>query len=100
MSHDAPAAKHRLEIAWTGSARRALQWIPEKVAAAAIEFIYGSLAEQPHRGGHPLRHDLEGLHSARRGDHHIIYRIDDAARRVTIIAIAHRADVYRRNLGR
>lgn len=80
------------EVAWTATAKRALQRLPEKVATAAIEFIYGSLANNPQRPGKALRLDLHGLHSARRGDYRIIYRIDE---RVTIIAIEHRADVYR-----
>lgn len=80
------------EVAWTRTAKRALQRLPEKVATAAIEFIYGSLASNPQRVGKALRFDLEGLHSARRGDYRIIYRIDN---RVTIVAIEHRADVYR-----
>lgn len=80
------------EIAWTPTAKRALQRLPEKVATAAIEFIYGPLASTPQRVGKALRFDLEGLHSARRGDYRIIYRIDH---RLTIIAIEHRADVYR-----
>lgn len=81
------------EVAWTPTAKRALQRLPEKVATAAIEFIYGRLANNPQRLGKALRFDLEGLHSARRGSYRIIYRIDE---RVTIIAIEHRADVYRR----
>lgn len=80
------------DIAWTPTAKRALQRLPEKVAAAAVEFVYGPLAANPHRVGKALRFELEGLHSARRGDYRIIYRIDD---RVTITAIEHRADVYR-----
>ena len=32
------------EIAWTPAAKRALRQLPEKVAVAAVEFIYGSLA--------------------------------------------------------
>lgn len=80
------------DIAWTPTAKRALQRLPEKVATAAVEFIYGPLAENPHRVGKALRFELEGLHSARRGDYRIIYRIDD---RVTITAIEHRADIYR-----
>ncbi|WP_147917467.1 type II toxin-antitoxin system RelE family toxin [Ruania zhangjianzhongii] len=80
------------EVAWTATTKRVLQRPPEKVATAAIEFIYGPLASNPHRVGKALRFDLEGLHSARRGDYRIIYRIDD---RVTIIAIEHRSDVYR-----
>ena len=80
------------EVAWTPTAKRALQRLPEKVATAAIEFIYGPLASNPQRVGKALRFDLEGLHSARRGSYRIIYRIDA---RVTIVAIEHRADVYR-----
>lgn len=80
------------EIAWTPTAKRALQRLPEKAATAAIEFIYGPVADDPQPVGKPLRFELEGLHSARRGDYRVIYRIDH---RVTIVAIEHRADVYR-----
>jgi mRNA interferase RelE/StbE len=80
-------------IAWTPTAKRALARLPEKVATAAVEFIYGALAGNPARVGKPLRNELEGLHSARRGDFRIIYRISDV---VTIVAIDHRADIYRR----
>lgn len=80
------------EVAWTATSKRALQRLPEKVATAAIEFIYGPLANNPQRVGKALRFDLEGLHSARRGDYRIIYRIDEC---VTILAIEHRSDVYR-----
>ena len=79
-------------IAWPPTAKRALTRLPEKVAAAAVEFIYGPLAGNPHRVGKALRFELEGLHSARRGDYRVIYRISDV---VTVTAIEHRADVYR-----
>jgi mRNA interferase RelE/StbE len=82
-------------IAWTTAARRALTRFPEKVAAAVVEFLYGSLAVGPHRVGKPLKLRLEGLHSAQRGDYRIIYRIDDERRLVTVIAIEHRSDIYR-----
>ena len=81
-----------LPIAWTPTAKRALTRLPEKVAAAAVEFIYGPLAENPRRVGKAMRRELEGLYSARRGDFRIIYRISDV---VTIMAIDHRADIYR-----
>lgn len=80
------------DVAWSPSARRALTSLPEKVATAVVEFVYGPLAETPERVGKPLRFDLEGLHSARRGSYRVIYRIADV---VTIVAIEHRADVYR-----
>jgi mRNA-degrading endonuclease RelE of RelBE toxin-antitoxin system len=82
-------------IAWTTTARRALTRLPEKVATAVVEFLYGSLAENPHRAGKPLKLGLEGMHSARRGDYRVIYRIDDDQRLVTVIAIEHRSDIYR-----
>jgi mRNA interferase RelE/StbE len=82
-------------IAWTAPARRALARLPEKVATAAVEFLYGSLATNPHRVGKPLKLGLDGLHSARRGDYRVIYRIDDQHRRVDVMAIEHRSDIYR-----
>lgn len=81
-----------LPIAWTPTAKPALTRLPEKVAAAAVEFIYGPLAENPRRVGKAMRRELEGLYSARRGDFRIIYRISNV---VTIMAIDHRADIYR-----
>lgn len=57
-----------------------------------LPFIYGPLACNPQRVDISLRLNLDGLHSARRGDYRIIYRIDE---RVTILAIERRTDVYR-----
>ena len=82
-------------IAWTAASRRTFVKLPEKAATAAVEFVYGSLAENPHRVGKPLKLALEGLYSARRGDYRVIYRIDDHLRTVTVMAIEHRSDVYR-----
>lgn len=82
-------------IAWTAASRRVLTRLPEKVATAVVEFLYGSLAASPYRVGKPLKLGLEGLHSARRGDYRLIYRIDDRQRQVTVVAIEHRSDVYR-----
>jgi mRNA interferase RelE/StbE len=84
------------EIHWAAPARRALRRLPEKVATAAIEFIYGPLASNPSRVGRPLRFEFGGRHSAHRGDYRVVYRIDDQRRRVVVLAIGHRADVYRR----
>ncbi|WP_250286575.1 MULTISPECIES: type II toxin-antitoxin system RelE family toxin [unclassified Frankia] len=83
------------EIAFTAPARRALRRLPEKVATAVVEFLYGSLAANPHRVGKPLQLQLAGLYSARRGDYRIVYRINTDDHHVDIVAIEHRADVYR-----
>ena len=55
----------------------------------------GAIASNPRRLGKSLRFELEGYWSARRGPYRIVYRIDDEARIVSVIAVAHRADVYR-----
>jgi mRNA interferase RelE/StbE len=82
-------------IAWAAPARRALARLPEKAATASVEFLYGSLAADPHRVGKPLKLGLAGLHSARRGDYRVIYRIDEQRHLVIVLAIEHRSDVYR-----
>lgn len=83
------------EIEFTATARRALVHLPNRYAAAVIEFVYGPLAENPRRVGKPLRFELEGLHAARRGPYRVVYRIDEVRQVVRIEAIAHRADAYR-----
>jgi len=62
--------------------------------SAVIEFAFGDVAREPHRVGKPLRRDLDGTYSARRGPYRILYRIDDDVR-VVIYRVDHRADVYR-----
>ncbi len=85
------------EVEWAAAAKRALGRLREKVATAAIELIYGPLSEQPHGVGRPLRFELEGLHSAHRGDYRVVYRIDNVRRVVYVVTIDHRSDAYRRH---
>lgn len=82
------------DVQLTAPARRQLDRLPISVAAAVVETL-GAIAGDPRRLGKPLRFELEGHWSARRGPYRIVYRIDDEARRVVVIAVAHRADVYR-----
>jgi mRNA-degrading endonuclease RelE of RelBE toxin-antitoxin system len=84
------------QIELTRSARSALaESLPESVAVACWEFIRGPLAEDPYRVGKPLRDQLEGRYSARRGEFRVIYHIIDERVVVRVIHIAHRRDVYR-----
>ncbi|PKW12766.1 type II toxin-antitoxin system RelE family toxin [Saccharopolyspora spinosa] len=79
----------------TARAGRDLALLPEKVAAACAEFIFGPLAESPHRLGKPLFGEFKGLHSARRSAYRVVYAIQDDTVVVEVVRIAHRADVYR-----
>jgi mRNA-degrading endonuclease RelE of RelBE toxin-antitoxin system len=83
------------EVRFTAAARRGLNTLPPRVLSAVVEFTFGDLAREPRRSGKPLRDDLAGLFSARRGPYRVLYRIDDAARIVFIVRVDHRADVYR-----
>ena len=77
-----------------GPAHRQIDRLPISVAAAVIEML-GAIASNPRRLGKPLRFELEGCFSARRGPYRIVYRIDEENHTVSVLAVAHRADVYR-----
>ena len=79
------------------SARAIAETLPEAVSAAVIEFITGSLIENPRRVGRELRKELSGVHSARRGSYRVLYRIDENNRIVTVLRVDHRGGVYRTN---
>jgi mRNA-degrading endonuclease RelE of RelBE toxin-antitoxin system len=84
------------ELRTTSIVRRALsETLPEAVAAAAYEFITGPLLTNPHRIGKRLLPPMDDRFSARRGTYRVIYRIDDKARVVTVVDVAHRRDAYR-----
>jgi mRNA interferase RelE/StbE len=83
------------EVEITPEGLRHLRKLPEKVKVAVVETIFGSIAENPQRVGKPLRGELEGLFSARRGDFRVIYEIDKETRTVIIHRSAHRGTVYR-----
>jgi mRNA-degrading endonuclease RelE of RelBE toxin-antitoxin system len=85
------------ELVLTPPAVRAVRsGLPEAVAAAVMEFLTGALIENPHRVGKPLRGDLAGIHSARRGTYRVLYRINEVQREVVVLRIDDRRDVYRR----
>jgi mRNA-degrading endonuclease RelE of RelBE toxin-antitoxin system len=84
------------ELVLTPPARRALTVrLPEAVAAAVTEFLTTSLVQNPNRVGKPLRDDLEGVWSARRGTYRVLYRVRDEPREVIVLRIEHRRDAYR-----
>lgn len=84
------------ELVLTPPARRALtDRLPEAVAGAVIEFLSTALPAAPLRVGTPLRGDLAGIWSARRGTYRVLYRISRDPREVIVLRIEHRRDAYR-----
>jgi mRNA interferase RelE/StbE len=84
------------QVEITPEGLRHLDRLPEKVRAAVLETLLGSIAENPHRAGKPLRGELEGLYSARRGEYRVIYEVDDEEQVVLIHRAQHRRSAYRR----
>ena len=80
-------------------ARSAARWLaeqlPEAVAAACVEFMFGALAVDPRKVGAPLRKPFDGQWRARRGDYRVRYLIDDENKTVYVLDIDHRRDAYR-----
>ena len=83
------------QLALASSAERTLARLPDRVAAAVVEFLVGPLLEAPERVGKPLRYELKGYWSAGRGAYRIVYRLDHKAHTVRVLRIEHRADVFR-----
>lgn len=85
------------DVVFSRAARRALEVdLPEKVAAAAFAFVMGTLRENPHRVGMPLRAPIEPLYAVRRGEYRVIYRIIGHRLVIEVVSIMHRRDAYRR----
>lgn len=83
------------EVEITPEGLRHLNQLPRKVRDAALAAILGPIAQNPQRLGKPLVGELEGLHSARRGDYRIIYEILESESVVLVHRVQHRRDAYR-----
>ena len=82
-------------VGLSSAALRTLDQLPPRVVPAIIEFLYGPLADNPHRVGKPLRDDFAGIHSAHRGAYRVLYEINELAHLVTVTRVTHRANAYR-----
>jgi mRNA interferase RelE/StbE len=91
-----PAAGGRpYGVALTPEAQRQLSRLPEKIVAAVLEGLYGSIAQDPLRVSKPLHDELAGLRVARRSEYRVVFRIDESKHLIVVRRIDHRRDVYR-----
>lgn len=58
--------------------------------------IVNRLQTNPLQYGKPLGHSLHGLRRLRVGDYRILYKVEEKKGLVTITAIGHRRDIYKR----
>jgi len=85
----------RWDVRLAPSAIRDLDRLSPRVMPAIIEFLYGPLADNPHRLGKPLRADFEGSYGARRGSYRVLFDIKEAEHVVRVYRISARATAYR-----
>lgn len=84
---------YRVEL--SRPAARALGRLTPKLVDAVLRFVDGPLTENPMRVTKPLAAELEGLRAGYIGiAYRVLVRIDEDARVVQVMRIAHRADVY------
>lgn len=77
------------------AAIRGLQRLPARISPAIVEFATVTLPTNPERMSKPLRNELEGVRSARRGDYRVLFILDEPTHSLLVVRVAHRADVYR-----
>ncbi len=82
------------EVFTTGKVEKAIARLPEDVYRRMNDAI-DDLANDPRPPGCEKLSGREG-YRIRVGDYRAIYRIDDQERRVDVLRVAHRGDVYRR----
>jgi mRNA interferase RelE/StbE len=83
------------EVRIASAARRQLSRLPVRSAVAIVEFVTTVLPGNPLRLSKALTGEFEGLRSARRGNYRVLIEVDEAARIVLVVRIAHRAEAYR-----
>ena len=82
-------------VAFTPEAQRQLSRLPEKLVAAVLEGLYGSIAGDPLRVSRPLHDELAGLRVARRSEYRVVFRVDESKHLIVVCRIDHRRDLYR-----
>lgn len=75
------------------SAAKELDGVPRKELQRIVKKV-GALATNPRPNGCEKLSGAE-RYRLRQGDYRIIYAIDDSARKVIVVKIGHRRDVYR-----
>ncbi|MEQ4519243.1 type II toxin-antitoxin system RelE/ParE family toxin [Pseudarthrobacter sp. B907] len=93
---EADTASHgpwKVEV--TSPALKGFRRLPEKAAAAIVEFVTGVLADNPYRLSKPLTNELFGLRTARRGDYRVLFTFHVGEHILYVHRIEHRSDVYK-----
>ena len=85
-------ASYALEI--KRSAAKELADLPSKELSRIVEKIQSFAVSPRPSGAEKLSGDVK--YRIRQGNYRVLYEIDDAAHKVTIVKVAHRREVYRK----
>ena len=95
MTEEPSNAPGPWKIEVTSPALKGFRRLPEKAAAAIVEFVTGVLADDPLRLSKPLTNELLGLRTTRRGDYRVLFTLAIEAHTLFVHRIEHRSDVYK-----
>jgi mRNA interferase RelE/StbE len=85
---------YRVEL--SRPAVRSLERLPPKLVDAVLRYLDGPLTENPKRSTKPPGAELAGLRAGHVGiAYRVLVRVDEGARLVQVMRIAHRADISR-----
>lgn len=84
---------HRIVL--TRNGRAAAVILSAADLEALEDTLTGAALESARDVRHPLRRELVGLWSARRGAYRVIYQIDEVEHVVSVVRVDHRADICR-----
>jgi mRNA interferase RelE/StbE len=75
------------------SAEKEITRLPDDVRPLVVERVL-ALREDPRPHGSQRLSGADG-YRVRQGDYRVVHLVDDDARTVTVVRVAHRSDVYR-----
>ena len=82
------------EIRSAEKARENFKSLPLRIQVR-VQDVFDRLTRWPNVSGvKPLRGSLKGAYRIRTGDWRVIFTVDDRAKRVTVIRVKNRRDVY------
>jgi len=82
------------EIRGAEEARENFKSLPLRIQVR-VQDVFDRLTRWPNVSGvKPLRGSLKGMYRIRTGDWRVIFAVDEEAKRVTVIRIKNRRDVY------
>lgn len=88
----------KYKILWDDAVVSDLKAIDKFTVSKIINKIEDYLCLDPINLGKPLRCNLKGLYRYRFGDYRIIYEIKESELLMLVIRVAHRKEVYDKNI--